>query len=152
MKIPLTGKRGGFAIVDDDRTDLLQYKWQHTKGGYAVRHIYISNREDRKEYMHRYLCGSPEGMEIDHINGNKLDNRRENLRVCDRRTNATNSGKRYPRGKYGRNIAKMSGNRKKPYFVQCSYYGQPVYRGAYKTQAEAQMAAALLRKELGYVD
>lgn len=41
--------------------------------------------------MHRQLCGSPKNMEIDHINGNRLDNRRANLRVVTRQQNQWNA-------------------------------------------------------------
>ena len=41
-------------------------------------------------YVHRLVMGSPEGMDIDHINGNGLDNRKENLRACTRSQNAMN--------------------------------------------------------------
>tara|TARA_R100000995_G_scaffold71191_1_gene39828 strand:+ start:267 stop:914 length:648 start_codon:yes stop_codon:yes gene_type:complete len=41
-------------------------------------------------FVHRLIMGFPEGMDVDHINGNGLDNRRENLRVCTRSQNAMN--------------------------------------------------------------
>ena len=42
----------------------------------------------KKVYMHRYIMGElPEGKETDHINGNGLDNRKENLRFCTHRQN-----------------------------------------------------------------
>lgn len=37
--------------------------------------------------MHRFIMNASHGQEIDHINGNRLDNRRENLRFVDRSTN-----------------------------------------------------------------
>ncbi len=40
--------------------------------------------------MHRLLAGAPEGLEVDHINRNRLDNRRCNLRLTDRAGNARN--------------------------------------------------------------
>ncbi|KOS03136.1 HNH endonuclease [Paenibacillus polymyxa] len=40
--------------------------------------------------MHRYLTDCPEGLVVDHINGNGLDNRRENLRVCSHLDNMQN--------------------------------------------------------------
>jgi len=41
-------------------------------------------------YIHRLVMGFPEGMDVDHINGNGLDNRKENLRVCSRSQNSMN--------------------------------------------------------------
>ena len=46
--------------------------------------------EGKRFYLHRYIMGSPEGYLVDHRNGNRLDNRKENLRLVDRRTNAHN--------------------------------------------------------------
>ena len=37
--------------------------------------------------MHILLLGKKKGLEIDHINGNKLDNRRENLRFVKHNVN-----------------------------------------------------------------
>jgi hypothetical protein len=69
--------RDKIAIVDDDMfEELSKYKWYYHHTGYATR---LSHP---KIYMHRIVACSPEGMDTDHANGNKLDNRRENLRVC----------------------------------------------------------------------
>jgi HNH endonuclease len=81
--IELTGKngQGKFAIVDDHMFDELnQYVW-HVSHGYAVH---------KGKYMHRMIMGFPKGLEIDHINHNGLDNRRENLRVVTKQQNAMN--------------------------------------------------------------
>lgn len=56
---------------------------------------YARRTQDRKTiYMHRELMNPPEGMEVDHINGNGLDNRKANLRVCTKEENQQNSKKR----------------------------------------------------------
>ena len=144
-RLPLTGKRGGYALVDDeDYGWLSRYRWNHGKNGYAYTY------RPKATLMHRLIMGYPE-TEVDHINGNRLDNRRSNLRVATRRFNATNSGSRYPRGAYGRNVAMMKG-RKKPFLVQCWKNCKNVFGGYYATLEEAQAAAARLRKDLGYAD
>ena len=45
---------------------------------------------DRRNSIHRLVMGSPKGMCVDHINGDTLDNRKENLRVCTRSQNSQN--------------------------------------------------------------
>jgi hypothetical protein len=88
--IPLT--RGLHAIVDaEDYKWLSQYKWYahpdtRIKTFYARRHSH-----GRTMLMHRMIMQPPKGMVIDHINGNGLDNRRCNLRVCTQEQNARNN-------------------------------------------------------------
>jgi len=44
--------------------------------------------------MHRLLCAAPESSDVDHINGDKSDNRRSNLRVATRSQNLANRSQR----------------------------------------------------------
>ena len=88
QKIPLT--KGKFTIIDDEDFDLLnQWKW-YSAHGYAVRNIY-DNGKHYQLRMHRLLLNPDKGMDIDHINGNPLDNRRCNLRPATRSQNVANS-------------------------------------------------------------
>lgn len=89
--IPLT--KGDFAIVDDDDYEyLIQFEWFLTPGGYAARKT-TKNGRPSIVLMHREIAKTPKGMQTDHINGNRLDNRKCNLRIC---TNAENSRNRGP--------------------------------------------------------
>lgn len=90
-KIPLT--KGLFAIVDDaDYDELVKYKWSADKGNvtyYAQRTVIGEKRNMR---MHRQIMGVTDSrFDVDHKNGNGLDNRRENLRVCTRTLNNANA-------------------------------------------------------------
>jgi hypothetical protein len=88
--IPLT--QGKFALVDDeDYGWLSQWKWCFLKEGYAVRAKRIPN--NGLVYMHREILQTPPGIETDHINGNKLDNSRKNLRICTTSKNQANGDK-----------------------------------------------------------
>ena len=87
-RIPLT--QGKFALVDpEDFEELSKYKWcvsrsKHTS--YAVRR----GKDGKSVLMHRVIMKTPEGMVVDHINQNGLDNRKRNMRNCTRAQNACN--------------------------------------------------------------
>lgn len=89
MELPLT--RGLVAILDDvDYGHVAVFSWQAAKRGprfYAMRIEYPSRRAI---LLHRALLDAPRGLEVDHRNGNSLDNRRENLRLCTRPENNVN--------------------------------------------------------------
>jgi hypothetical protein len=86
--------QGKFAIVDDGDFEMLSSrKWfafnNCNRGWYAVCH---NNDLPSRSLirMHRVILNPPIGFFIDHINGNGLDNRRENLRVVNRSENQWN--------------------------------------------------------------
>lgn len=95
-KIYLQGKngQGKFTLVSDkDYERLNQWRWNISSVGYVSRNRYI-NKISVKILMHREIMNTPDGLYTDHINHNKLDNRRENLRVCTPTQNAMNSSTR----------------------------------------------------------
>lgn len=70
--------RGEVTLVDDDIfEELSKYKW-YLIDGFAGRTV---KKEDKRTtiYMHRVVVDAPKGLSVCHLNGNKLDNRRENL-------------------------------------------------------------------------
>lgn len=91
-KIKLT--KGKYALVDaEDFEYLNQWKWSFD-GSYAVRGRYLGKKIEKykyeKIYLHRVINKTPKGFETDHINGNKLDNRKINLRSAKRSLNNIN--------------------------------------------------------------
>ena len=90
--------QGKVALVDDeDYKELSKVKWyvkKYGKTSYAARN---TPRKDGKQMtirMHRVILPPPVGKEIDHINGDGLDNRRENLRIVSHRENGQNRHER----------------------------------------------------------
>jgi hypothetical protein len=90
--IPLN--QGKVTIVDAADYDfLMQWKWYCSTLGYAVR--MMEKAKPRKiVWMHRVIMQTPKGMETDHINTDRLDNRRSNLRVCTLAENQRNKKKK----------------------------------------------------------
>lgn len=94
-------------IVDDEDYEYLsQFKWQVSSNGYAVRWVLKHEIHHTQTYfMHRLLLKPNRDKEIDHINGDKLDNRKENLRITNRSNNAANCAKK----KYKNNTSQFKG-------------------------------------------
>jgi HNH endonuclease/AP2 domain-containing protein len=83
--------QGGTVLVDEaDYEWLKQWRWQF-QHGYAIRVTKFLG-VSKTLFMHREIMNPQKGFEVDHINHNKLDNRRENLRICTRSQNQSNNG------------------------------------------------------------
>lgn len=86
-------------LFDDcDYSLISQYSWHIVKSGHSL-YCYSRNSQRKSISMHRLLLGFPNDL-VDHINGNGLDNRKFNLRKCNRRQNARNS-RIYSSNKFG---------------------------------------------------
>lgn len=85
---------GWFALVDDeDYAGLAGYDWVYD-AGYATRHDPDGAPGYRRVSMHRQILNAPKGVSVDHINGDRLDNRRINLRQCSHSQNTKNQKRR----------------------------------------------------------
>jgi len=84
--------KSAYTLVDDDMFDYLnQWKWCCNSNGYAVRDI--GGRKNKKRIlMHRLVNKTPDGLSTDHINRDKLDNRKSNLRSVNQSKNCFNTG------------------------------------------------------------
>lgn len=96
-EIPLP--HGRVALVDVDDSWVLQWKWCASRGG-KTRYVHRRVHGNRCVYLHRVILGFSDpdtgenlapGVQVDHANGNGLDNRRGNLRPCTRSQNAVNA-------------------------------------------------------------
>jgi hypothetical protein len=88
--IKLSGKLGNNeqTIVDDSTlTKYGHLSWHLSDTGYAVRRNKLEGGTVR---LHRLVVDAPENMVVDHLNGNRLDNRKSNLRICTQAINAAN--------------------------------------------------------------
>jgi hypothetical protein len=130
-----------FAIVDDeDFEELSRYKWhlakaRGCKSGYATTTL----------RMHRMIMRPPAGMFVDHINGDPLDNRRKNLRICTNAQNQQNTGSRGGSSKYkGVSFNRKSGKWLGAFLASGIRY----YCGLWPTEDEAARAVDKKRQEV----
>lgn len=144
-KIRLT--KGLEAIVDDDMfEELNQWKWYARKG----RHTWYASRKVMEKlpngkwkhkklvHMHREVNKTPKSLITDHINGNGLDNRRENLRSATNSQNMLNSKVRSDNSSGHRGIAWHK--QRKAWRVYISDGGKQRHIGIYKEFEDAVKA------------
>lgn len=84
-------------FVDDDIYECYKdYKWSLDGKGYPK--VTVPSLTNRSGYttlkLHRLITKPKSGEQVDHINGNKLDNRRSNLRLCNNSQNQMNQSKK----------------------------------------------------------
>jgi hypothetical protein len=90
----------------------------------------------------RYLMGHPEGMVVDHIDGNPLNNRRDNLRVITQKENCANRVNPHKNNKSGyRGVYFMKANTRNPWVVQIKNH----YLGSYRDKVFAAAVASTWR-------
>lgn len=91
IRIPLRAKGvlRAYTLIDLADAEYAERRWWESGTGYAV-----GRRDGRIVRLHRELLGLSfgDGLQVDHINRNRLDNRRSNLRVTDMQGNAENRG------------------------------------------------------------
>lgn len=94
IKVKLT--KGYHATVDIADADVVAaFTWQAVVTGrrvYAATTVCAPGRKQYRLYMHRLLLSAPAGMEVDHVNGDGLDNRRRNIRLATGAENRRNKG------------------------------------------------------------
>lgn len=70
--------KGKYALVDNEDYEWLnQWKWSVNSNNYPSRY-------EKKEFitMHRFIMKPPKGMQVDHKDGDRLNNQKFNLRIC----------------------------------------------------------------------
>jgi hypothetical protein len=86
--IPLSG--GHASVIDlDDYDRVTRHKWSARRNSKV--YVYGVRRSGSSfEYLHRFIAGAQPGQLVDHVNGDTLDNRKANLRLCNDRENSRN--------------------------------------------------------------
>lgn len=138
--LPLAGKTDAFALVDADMLSILAYrrKWYLHPGGYAI------SSAGGPGLMHRFVLGVGKGDTdvVDHINGNRLDNRRRNLRALAS-ASENHQNRRALRGYRGVSLDRGTGK----WVAKASKDGERHYLGLYDDEVSAAQAVARWRQE-----
>ena len=125
--------KGKVALVDNDDFEMVsKKKWRFIERkdgtGYASR-TEGKVGERFEWYMHWEIIGKPSnGLVVDHINRNKLDNRKENLRVITHRENLRNTDRAFS-GAYR--------TKGKKYFSMIGSKGKYIYLGTFDSKEDA---------------
>lgn len=120
-------------IVDPENSHLLtQHKWRIYSRGYVTAYINGST-----VCLHHLVAGfPPSGKETDHINRNKLDNRKVNLRHITHQENLLNRDFENKSGYRGVYFDKTN-RRSRPYKAMVRRNGKSVNLGYYASPVEA---------------
>lgn len=151
MATKITLTNGETTIVDDaDAPWLSQYRWSPM--GWQGEYVGTRTSESGKSrtiYLHRLILSAPKGLEVDHINGDKRDNRRANLRLVTRAENEQNKPANYPhteRSRTGiRNVIFVP--EKGVYRVRLKLHGKMLSFGSFRSLEEAKGVAIAARRK-----
>ncbi len=108
----ITLSNGKKTLIDDEDYHLVKpYKWNYSPlgSGYV-----IATFAKRTLHIHRLIMNAPEGIMVDHINHDGLDNRKNNLRLCTRSENMRNTHKRKLGTSRYKGVSTNSGRNGKP--------------------------------------
>lgn len=99
--IPMSNAPGVFAMIDPDDVEKVAAfgKWYRSDSGYAVKKTRIKG-VNISIRMHALINGTPKGWHTDHISGDRLDNRKANLRTASAAMNAWNKHSDKPHHKF----------------------------------------------------
>lgn len=143
---------GNVTLLNDEDYEFFKDRkcYEHSSG-YAT----FWDKENKKVlYVHRFLVNPPDDMKVDHINRNKLDNQRDNLRVCTSAQNQYNTGKiaSYTSKYQGVSFCKQT----KKWRVTMRIDGKCKTVGRYATEKEAALTynkmAKKHRGEFAYIN
>ena len=144
-----------YALVDDDVYEWAQhFKW-HLRGPegwkYATRSVRVGLRSDqniKRIALHREVAAPGPNQQVDHIDGNTLNNTRANLRLVTHKQNQQNRRGAYRTSKTGvRGVVFRAHLKKRPYRAELKVLGKPINVGHFATLEEADAAVRAARRK-----
>lgn len=117
----------------EDEALVMSRSWYVNSNGYLAG----QEKGHKHVYLHRVIMSAPKDMQVDHINGDKLDNRRSNLRIVNGAHNSQNIGMLNPRSESGIRGVNRAGKR---WRARAKMGGQEKHIGHFDTPNEAAKA------------
>ena len=149
-----------WAIIDiDDLKKVVEFdytwhaEWKKDINGYyasATKHLGIidGKQKSKSVYLHKFILNDESRIDIDHINHNTLDNRKENLRMSKVFENSRcRKGKNINNQTGYRNVSYIKRDREHPYWVQLSVEGKGRVFGKFSDVDEAGAYAEEMRQK-----
>ncbi len=150
MKYPIGKKeKGQFTLIDDEDASIMDnYTWYIDGRGYVT--TTCSREEQRRtgvlrRKLHRLIMNVPKVLEVDHVNHDLLDNRKQNLRICTKQQNLLNKRKTWGSSRY-KGVSWYA--RDKNWLSKITFSYKQYYLGYYDTEEEAAKAYDIKAKEL----
>jgi HNH endonuclease/AP2 domain len=135
MKIAYKGQI--FYIDQEDYDYFKAHNWYIQQGGYLKYGTKIDGKHKTFLFHREVVGGDLKGMQVDHINRNKLDNRKANLRVSTNSQNLFNRGKTVLNTSGYKGVTRRSVNR---WIAQTIFCGTYLYLGSFDNPVEAARA------------
>lgn len=130
---------GQVAIVDDEDFEKVnQRQWYKGTRGYAE-----AKANGKSVFMHRLILDAPVGMQVDHANQDKLDNRKCNIRLATASQNAANRNKRVDSSSY-----KGVRKKRRKWRAEIDKGGKTHYLGYFISAKKAALAYDMKAREL----
>jgi len=155
IKLQLT--QGKFAYIDDCDAHLADYNWcfmKAKKTGYAIKALPAKDGKHKNVLLHHLIIGHPlNKMQVDHIDGDGLNNIRKNLRIVTNRRNSSNKKCHREDGKLvGAHFVKDKRYKYKKWKSEIKIGGKEIFLGYFKTEEEAANAYQKAAEKVSHPD